>query len=249
MQAVDTDFEDSGLARLANRGVDFLTRFFDHLLDASGMNAPVQNQLLQRNSRHLAADRIKAREDDCFRRVVDDEVNARRRFQRADVASLAADDAALHVVVRQRHNGNRGFRNVIRGAALDRQRDDVPRALVRFLFGFGLDVANEDCGFVPRVPLYVGKQHVAGVFRGETRNLFQFVELLVVKGAHGCFHFFDLSLAHCDGGFALVERIGLFIENLLSLKNAPFVSLNLSAALAVFSFRFGANFKYFFFCF
>ncbi|MPM84564.1 hypothetical protein SDC9_131637 [bioreactor metagenome] len=33
------------------------------------------------------------------------------------------------------------------------------------------------------------------------------------------------------------------------MKNAPFVSLNLSAALAVFSFRFGANFKYFFFCF
>ena len=38
------------------------------------------------------------------RGIVDDEVHARGGFQRADVAALAADDAALHFIAGQRHH-------------------------------------------------------------------------------------------------------------------------------------------------
>ena len=48
--------------------------------------------------RDLAPHAVEARQDDRVRRVVDDEVDAGEVLQRADVAALAADDAALHVV-------------------------------------------------------------------------------------------------------------------------------------------------------
>ena len=180
MEAVDANFEYGGFARFANGRVDLFARFFHHLFDARGVDASVENQFLERDACHFAADRIESREDNCFRCVVDDEVNARRGLQRADVASFATDDATFHVVVGQGYDGDRRFRHMVCGAALNRERNDVSRALVRFFLGLGLDVANEDRGFVPCVPLYVGKQHVAGVFHGETRYLFQLVELLIV---------------------------------------------------------------------
>ncbi len=140
MQAVDANFEHGGFARFANRIVNFLLGFFDHLFDAGGMDASVENELFERNSRYFPAHRVKTGEDDRFRRVVNDEVNARRRFQRADVSALTADDAALHVVIGQRHDRNRGLGHMIRGATLNRKGYDVARALVRFFLGFAFDV-------------------------------------------------------------------------------------------------------------
>ena len=75
------------------------------------MDAAILDELLECDARNLAAHRIEARQDDSLRRVVDDEVDARQRLERADVAALAADDAALHLVVRQRNdrNGRLGY--------------------------------------------------------------------------------------------------------------------------------------------
>src|SRR5205823_13010431 len=55
---------------------------------------------------NLAAQAVERREHDRMRRVVDDEVDAGQVLERADVASLAADDAPLHVVGRKLHDGN-----------------------------------------------------------------------------------------------------------------------------------------------
>ena len=49
----------------------------------------------------LAADRVEAGEDHRLGRVVDDQVDAGRLLEGADVAALAADDPALHLVRRQ----------------------------------------------------------------------------------------------------------------------------------------------------
>ena len=68
------------------------------LLDPRRVDAPVLQQLLERHARDLAAHAVEAGEDDRVGRVVDDEVDAGEVLQRADVAALAADDAALHVV-------------------------------------------------------------------------------------------------------------------------------------------------------
>ena len=77
--------------------IELLPDFLDQLLDARRVNAPVLHQALERDACDLAADRIEAGEDHRFRRVIDDEVDAGGKLQRADVASFAADDPSLHV--------------------------------------------------------------------------------------------------------------------------------------------------------
>ena len=104
MDAVNARLERRLLPRFLNPLIDLAARLLDHLFDACGMDAPVLDQLLKCNARNLAAHRIEPRKDDRFRRIVNDEINARQRLERADIASLASDDAALHLIVRQGNN-------------------------------------------------------------------------------------------------------------------------------------------------
>ena len=74
----------------------------------------------------LAAHRVEAADDDHdARRVVDDHVHAGRLLEAADVAPLAADDAALHVVAGDRHRADRVVGGLLGGVALDRLEDDL----------------------------------------------------------------------------------------------------------------------------
>ena len=91
------------------------------------MDAAVGHQLLERQPRDLATDRIEAGDDDRVRRVVDDHVDAGRQLERADVPALAPDDAALHLVVGQRDGGHGDLRRVLGGDPLDGERDDLLR--------------------------------------------------------------------------------------------------------------------------
>ena len=93
--------EDRLLAGLADVLVELGLRLVVHLLDPRRVDAPVLDQLLERHPRDLAAEAVERREHDRLRRVVDDEVDAGQVLERADVAALAADDPALHVVGRE----------------------------------------------------------------------------------------------------------------------------------------------------
>ena len=120
VQTVNTGFENGLFARFADLGFDFFARLFDHFLDPCGMNAPVKDELFECNSRNFAAHGVKSGKDDRFGRVVNDKIDACCDFECADIASFPADDAAFHFIVGQSHNGNGGFRNMIRCAALNR---------------------------------------------------------------------------------------------------------------------------------
>ena len=61
------------------------------------MDAAVLHQALEGDAGDLAADGIESREDDGLGGVVDDEVDAGRELEGADIAPFAADDAPLHV--------------------------------------------------------------------------------------------------------------------------------------------------------
>ena len=90
---------------------------------------PSCEQLLQRHARDLAPHAVEARQHDGVRRVVDDEVDAGEVLERADVAPLAADDAALHVVGRELDDGDGRLRGVAgRRAAASRPRGCSARA-------------------------------------------------------------------------------------------------------------------------
>ena len=100
MQTCEADLVDRGLRRLLHDLIDLGLRLGDHLLDAGGVDATVDEEPFERTLRDLAADRVKSGNDDSFRRVVDDEIDAGQRLEGADVPALAADDASLHVVAR-----------------------------------------------------------------------------------------------------------------------------------------------------
>jgi len=103
VQHLQTRFDDRLLARVFDRLLDLTTRFFDFLLNARGMDAPVLHQATDGNSRNFAAHRIERGDQDRFRRVVHHQVHAGGLLDGADVAPLPADDAPLHLVGRQRH--------------------------------------------------------------------------------------------------------------------------------------------------
>ena len=75
-----------------------------HLATTSSMRVgwmrPSAISRVERQLGDLAPHRVEAGDDHRLGRVVDDQVDAGRRLERADVAALAADDAALHVVRR-----------------------------------------------------------------------------------------------------------------------------------------------------
>ena len=147
MQAGHARLVRRRLALLANLLLDLLLGLGDDLLDPRRMDPPVLDQLRQRQARDLAAHRIEARQRHRVGRVVDDQVHAGRRFERANVAALSADDAALHLLVGDRHDGGRDLANRVARVALDRDRQDLARLRLGLLAGIHLDHPRAAAGF------------------------------------------------------------------------------------------------------
>ena len=131
----------------------------------AGMDAPVLQQLLERHARDLAAHAVEARQHDRVRRVVDDEVDAGEVLQRADVAALTADDAALHVVGRQLDDRHRRLRRVAGREALHRDGEDRAHAALGVALGLLLDLAHEARGVVADLVLDLAQQALLGLRR------------------------------------------------------------------------------------
>ena len=100
---LDARVVDRPLPRLGDRRRDFVACFLHHFLDAARVDAPVGDQALQRQPPDFPPYRVEAGDHDGVGGVVDDDVHAGRRLERADVAALAADDPALHLIRWQHH--------------------------------------------------------------------------------------------------------------------------------------------------
>ena len=158
------------LARLLDGGLDLGSRLSEHLLDARRVDASVGEQLGERQASDLAAHRVEARQHDGLGRVVDDEVDAGEVLEGADVASLAADDASLHVVRRQVDDRDGGLGDVVGGSALDRHREDVARPPVGVAPGLLLDLAHHLRHLVTGLVLGLLEEHLLGLHRRDARN-------------------------------------------------------------------------------
>ena len=97
---------------------------------------------MQCDARDFAANRVVARNYDRLRSVVDDDIDAGGGLDRADIASFAADDAALHLVVGQRDYRNRALGDELARQPLDRDRDDSLGAAVSLFARLFLDDSN-----------------------------------------------------------------------------------------------------------
>ena len=106
-------------------------------------------------------------------RVVDDELDAGRGLERADVAALAADDAALEVVARQIDHRHRRFDGVLGGAALDGVGDDLLRADGGGLARLGFEALDEVGGVAAGVGFDLLQEELAGLVGGEAGHALQ----------------------------------------------------------------------------
>ena len=209
------------------------------LLDARRVDAPVGDQPLQRQARDLAAHAVEAREQHGPGRVVDDHVDAGEVLERADVAALAADDAALHLVRGQRHARHRRRGGVRGRRALDADRDDVAHAPVGLVARLVLDRADAAGDVVARLLLDAREQRLAGLrlrHRGDALELalLRLHELRRARLALGQRRVAlgDAALARGDVGRELVELRRARAEPLLGARDLEAAALELLLDLA-----------------
>ena len=142
VEAADVGVEAGLLARLHHVALELGLGLVVGLLDPRRVDAAVLEQLLERHAGDLAPHAVEARQDDGVRGVVDDEVDAGEVLQRADVAALAADDAALHVVGGELDDRHGRLGGVAGGHPLHDDGEDVAHAAVGVALGLLLDLAH-----------------------------------------------------------------------------------------------------------
>ena len=136
----------------------------------AGWMRPSWQELLERHPRELAAHAVEAREHDRVRRVVDDEVDPGEVLQGADVAPLAADDPALHVVAGELDDRHRRLRRVARGEALHRDGEDAAHAALGVALGLVLDLAQDLDRVVAGLVLDLLDEQLLGLRRAHARR-------------------------------------------------------------------------------
>ena len=148
---VDPHLEEDAFALLVNGLRDLLADLLDDLLDPCRVDPAVGDQAAQCRLGDLPADGIEARNHDRLGCVVDDDVDAREGLQGADVAPFAADDPALHLVVRKAHRGHSDLGGDISRQPLDGGYENVAGLLVRSELCFLLDEVDRHLGVVARL--------------------------------------------------------------------------------------------------
>ena len=136
MKAVDVEFRHRVLAGLRRDEIDFVLRALHEFLDRGGVDATVLHQRVERHTRDFAAHGIKRGDEHHLRRFVDEQRDAGGGLEGFDVAPLAADDAALHILARQLDDGRGEIVVRFAGDALHRGDQHPARLVLQFLLGF-----------------------------------------------------------------------------------------------------------------
>ena len=110
-------FGDTNHANLAHSILACLFDFFFDLLfslcndffDAGWMNSPIFHQHFKRNPRNLSPNRIKARQDNHARRIINKNIDTRFTLKGLNISPLFADNSPLHFFVFKLDSGNSSF--------------------------------------------------------------------------------------------------------------------------------------------
>ena len=120
----EPNFDTRPFSRGANRLFDFVLGFCGRLLERRWMDPPTIDETFEGSPGDLSAHRVEGGNRLRLGRVVNDEVDARNGLEAPDVSSVSADDAALHVVRRERDDRYRGFRDHLGCQPLDRRGEN-----------------------------------------------------------------------------------------------------------------------------
>ncbi len=168
------------LADLHHVLVDLRLGVVVRLLDPGRVDAPVLEQPLQREPGDLASHAVEAREQHRPGGVVDDEVDAREGLERAYVAALAADDAALQLIRLELHDGHRGLNGVAGRHPLHHGREDAAGAAVGVGAGLLLHLADHARALVPKLVLQLLQEDLLGLPGGEPGHPLELADLVAL---------------------------------------------------------------------
>src|SRR5215211_1187150 len=178
VKRADVRFEHRLLAHLDDVLVDLGLGLVIGLLDPGRVDATVLQQPLEGEPSDLAAYPVEAGEQHRARGVVDDEVDAGEGLERADVAALAADDAALQLVGAQLDHGHGRLHRVTARHSLHDRGEDAARPAVGVALRLLLDLADEARALVAQLVLELPHQDLLGLARGEAGHALELPQLL-----------------------------------------------------------------------
>jgi len=190
--------------------VHFLGDLRHNLLDARWMNPAVLNQPHHGLARNLAADGVKAREQNRARGVVNQDGHAGGGFEGADVASLAADDAAFEFIALEGDGGGGGLEGVFAGVSLDGEAENVTRLGLGLGAGVLENMAGEGVGIAQRLLLDFSEQRFARLGLGQTGDGLEPLEMLALLAGQFLFAGADGFHLGGEGIFLSLERLFLF---------------------------------------
>ena len=160
---MDAQVDAGALSGLEYLVVELLADLGDHLLDAGGMDAPVDDELVQREPGHLPADGVEGREQDGVGGVVHDYLDSGGRLEGPNVPSLASDDASLDLVVLDGEGGHGILDGRFGGGALYGVDDNALGLACGVQPGFVHGVVDVGLGFGVGLGLEIVDQHLLGL--------------------------------------------------------------------------------------
>ena len=172
-----------------------------------GVDAAVGNELFQGQPGDFPADRLKAGDGDGLRRVVDDEVHARQRLDGPDVAALAANDAAFHLVIGQGNHTDGQLSHGVGCAALNGLGHNLACAGLALLLHPGLHLFDLEGSLMGHFALHLLDEVILCLVSGEAGDLFQHSRLALLDGV-------DLLLFLLHGRVLLSQRFFLLLNGL-----------------------------------
>ena len=169
------------------------------------MNPAVRDELFERDSRDLAANRIVARDDHCFGSIVDNDIDAGRGLDRADIAALAPDYAALHLIIGQREHRDGALGDELAGEAFDCDRDDSFRATVGLFARLFFDDPDMLGGVGARLSDHLVHQGALGLLASQSGDRLELGPRLVDQRLMLFLFFAEIFLARAETLIAAVE--------------------------------------------
>ena len=237
MDAADTAFHDSLFAGFPDSLVYIFLCLGHHFFNPGRMDTAIFDEAFQRQPCHFTANRIKAGQDDCFRRIIDDEIHAGQGFQCPNIPAFPSDDAALHFFIGQGNYGNRSFGDRIRRISLDRGSYDFPGFGICRIFGFFQGTPDTDCLFMGQFFIDPGKDHILGLLRRKLGDFLQLFLLFFVKAIQLFLLCFHLALFFIQLGFPLFQVSASPVQVILFLHQPFLILLQFIPALLVFLFH------------
>ena len=228
---MNTSIKGCLLTGFLNTLLHLTAGLFNHFLDSCWMNTAIGNKLFQCDTCHLTANWIKTGKDNSLWGVINNQVNTSHGFKSANIATLTANDTALHFIVWQSNNGNRSLCHMISSTTLNCQRNDISCLLFSLILGLLLIFLNHYGLFMLQLFFHLCQQHVLGLFRRKTGNTLQLLLLLFMQLRNLSLALFQLGLPGSKVLLLLLQSINLAVKIFFLLNYTALMALNLGATL------------------